>query len=267
MSLFDTHTHIFLWNLPERRDEIISNLQKSWVKYIASIGIDLPSSEECIELSKKYDFIFPTVGIHPMHTKDYSDNLDGVIQKLEKMIIQNPGKIIGIWECGLDYYRIDKNNIEAEKIIQKEFFVAQIKLAQKYNLPIIIHTREAKDDTLEIIKETGLKKFILHCYSEDLDFAYKCIYYSEECKISFSWIVSYKNALSVQSTAQNIPIDKILIETDCPYLSPQPVRGLENEPAYVRYNLEKIANLRNMDIWKLEEQIFKNSIEFFGIRY
>jgi len=267
--LFDTHSHIFLCK--KDNDDIIKTLKENNVKHIIHIWVDIESSKTCIELSKKYNDTFCSVWIHPCYTYKNKLDIHENIKKLEDLIENNRKHIKAIWECWLDNYHLNKENPNKEQEIQKQYFIEQIKLAQKYDLPVVIHTREAKEETLEIIKKTGLKKFILHCFSEDLDFAMKAIYYSNECKISFSWIVTYKKAENVIKTAANIPLEKILIETDCPYLSPQKVRWEENNPINVKYNLEQIIKLRQEN-WKnetnekIEKTIFENSLKIFSIK-
>lgn len=268
--IFDTHTHIYL-NKNTDIETIIKNLKNDWIKKIISIWIDLETSLKSIELAKKYpNIVYATVGIHPTDTMRYKDDVVWTLNKLEHIILENLKYIKWIGECWFDYFHIDKNNIDEEKDIQKSFFEWQLKLAKKYLLPVVIHTRDSKEDTLNSIKNIWFKKFILHCFSEDLDFAYKAIYYSDECFISFSWIVTYKNAQNVQHTASNIPTNKILVETDSPFLSPQTVRWTENIPNNTRYNLEKVFELRKEN-WKkdsredFKSQIYKNSINAFNI--
>lgn len=268
--IIDTHTHIYL-NKKHSKSDIIEGLKIGWIEKIISIGTDLENSKISIDLALENPWvIFATVWIHPTDVSKYKGNLKGTINTLENMILENIHSIKWIWECGFDFHWIDKNNFEEEKQLQEEFFKAQIKLAKKYSLPLIIHTRDAKEDTLRVLKEMEAKKFVLHCYSEDLEFALRCLYYSEECMISFSGIVTYKSASSVQKTAANIALDRILVETDCPFLSPQAVRWQENIPNNTKYNLEKVFELRKENGKKetfeeVENIIYKNSCVFFWI--
>lgn len=268
--IIDTHTHIYL-NESYKIDEIIENLENDNIKKIISIWIDLESSLKSIELAKKYPWIvYATVWIHPTDVLKYKDDLKWTINQLEYIIRENLEYVRWVWECGFDFFRINKENFEEEKKIQEDFFKAQISLAIKYSLPIIIHTRDAREITLEVLQQMNAKKFVLHCFSEDLDFAYKAIYYSWECMISFSWIVTFKNAQHVQNVAANIPLNKVLIETDCPYLAPQPVRWQENIPNYTKFNLDKIYELRNQngkpeDFETVKQQIYNNSLNFFNL--
>lgn len=268
--IIDTHTHIYL-NKKNSEKDIISTLKKDWISQIISIWIDLKTSEKSIDLAIKNPWIiYATIWIHPTDVNQYKNDIKATINKLENILLQNLKYVKWIWECWFDFCHINKNNFEEEKKLQEKFFVSQIKLAKKYSLPIIVHSREAKEDTLRVLKECWAKKFVLHCFSEDLDFALKTIYYSPECKISFSWIVTYSSALNVQKTAANIALDRILVETDCPFLAPQIVRWEENIPNYTKYNLKKVFELRKEN-WKkesfeeVENIIYENSKNFFWI--
>jgi TatD DNase family protein len=148
---------------------------------------------------------------------------------------------------------------------QKNWWRIQFELAEKYNLPLIIHTRDARDMTLEFMKNEGIGRAVMHCFSEDLEFAEELLDFSDEIYFSFSGIVTYKNAPKIQEVAKNIPLDRILVETDAPFLAPQPVRGGINEPAHTRYNLEKIAELRGVRVEEIEDVIYENSLRFYGL--
>ncbi|USN59432.1 MAG: TatD family hydrolase [Candidatus Peribacteria bacterium] len=179
----------------------------------------------------------------------------------------------------MDYYWIDQDEeykkappeyqekiLVLRKELQRLFFIAQIRLAQTYNLPVVIHNRDAGTDTLEILKETNCQKFILHCFSEDLEFAKACIDFAPECMVSFSGIVTFQNAKDIQETAQHIPLKNIIIETDAPYLTPVPYRGKrENESALVAHVFEKICELRSESRDEIEKQIYENSRKIFRL--
>jgi TatD DNase family protein len=148
---------------------------------------------------------------------------------------------------------------------QKAWWLVQWELAEKYDLPLVIHTRDARDATLEFMREHGIDRCVMHCFSEDWDFARTLLDFSDDIYFSFSGIVTYKNALSIQEAAKNIPLDRILVETDAPFLAPQPVRGQINEPAYTRHVLEKIAELRGVPTDEIEDVIYENSLRFYSI--
>lgn len=261
----DTHCHINLAKL-KNPEKIIENFIENWWKYMICIWIDLKTSLEALELAKKYNFIKATIWIHPSDIKLYNWKLEENIKKLETIYLENSDFIVWIWECWFDYYWMDKSNLDQEKKDQERFFEAQINLAKRYNLPLIIHNREAKEDTLNLLVRNNYKNFILHCFSENLEFANKCLDFSPDCKISFSWIVTFNSAKNIMETAKNIPLKNILLETDSPYLTPAPFRWKEeNEPAFVKYVLEKIIELRSENREVIENQIYQNSLDTFGI--
>jgi len=268
--IIDTHSHIYLCT-KNKTEDIMSDLKE--LSKIISIWIDLESSFKSISLAKKYiDIIYATIWIHPCHIIDYKDrNIDDIFDELEKIYLENKEFVKWIWECWYDFYHITEWYSKEELYkLQTIFFEKQIYLASKYDLPLIIHTRNAKEETYETLKKTWFKKFILHCFSENLEFANKCLELSTECKISFSWIVTYKSALSVQEVASKIDISKILVETDSPYLAPQEVRWTENIPQNTIYNLEKVYSLQkinwlNLTFEDFKKVIYNNSIEIFDI--
>ena len=301
--LYDTHCHP---NLAKDKDKniIIKNfLEENPKGFLNIIWTNPGTNSDILELVKNYDRVFCSVWIHPCDIYDL--DLEKTILELENQIIKDRNspiipfhkgdennKIVAIWECWLDYYwlkekplswilspsqekeatnKYKKEDIEKivnlKKNLQKIFFKAQIKLAEKYNLPIIIHNRESKDDILEILEETWFKNFIFHCYSENLEYAKKLLKLSPNCKISFSWIVTFKNAKYIQETAKSIPLKNILIETDSPYLTPTPFRWKEeNEPSFIKYILEKIIELRDEDPEEIRKVIFENSKKVFNIK-
>lgn len=265
--MYDTHCHPYLQKQKNKEQILKTFITKYPEGFLNSIWTNLETSIEAIEEAKKYNFVKASIWIHPCDTIWL--NLDATISKLENLYLQHKEHIVAIWECWLDYYRLppkieSKYTVEVIKDTQKKFFIAQIKLAQKYDLPVIIHNRESKDDIFEIIKETGLKNFVFHCYSENLDYAKKLLELSTTAMISFSGIVTFKNAQDVQETAINIPLENILAETDAPFLTPVPYRWKEeNEPVFTEHVVEKIAELRGENLEKIKKQIFENSVRTF----
>ncbi len=258
--LYDTHCHP---NLAKNKNtmQIINNfLEENPEGFLNIIWTDLEKSKNVIEISKQNSKTFCSIWVHPCDISDL--NKKETINTLEELYLENKEKIVAIWETWLDYYwQKDK------KEEQKKFFKAQIELAKKYNLPVIIHNRKSKDDIYKILVETNFKNFIFHCYSENLEYAEKLLKLSPSCKISFSGIVTFKNAKDIQETAKNIPLKNILVETDSPYLTPAPHRWKqENEPSFTKYVLEKIVELRDEDSEEIKKVIFENSLEVFGIK-
>jgi TatD DNase family protein len=291
--LFDTHTHIYL-SKEKTELEVIRSIEADQdLSHIVTIGTDLVTSQHNLELTQEFPFILAAISIHPCYVQQYIGKLDESMWVLESMIqstnrycwIPLPmgearwghkdqvwNKVVAVGEIGLDYYRLPPRlttcppelDLGSLKALQKSFFIAQIRLAKKYNLPIIIHDREAKEDVFEILKSEDCKNFVFHCYSEDLEYAKRLLEFSPDCMISFSGTVTFKSAPNLQETAKNIPLKNILIETDCPYLAPVPERGTENYPSKVKYVLKKIQDLRTESPQEIEDTIYQNSLRFFS---
>ena len=264
----DTHCHPYLAK-NKNISEILENFKKSDWKYLVSIGTNIETSKKSLELSQKYEFIFATVWIHPSDVLNSKNTIQEDIDNLEKFIIENKEKIVWIWETGLDYYWVSENleELAQQKKKQKQYFLAHIALAKKYDFPIIIHNRNSWKDILKILEETKFQNFIIHCFSENLDFAKKCFEISPNAMMSFSGIVTFKNAQEIAHTAANIPLKNILIETDSPFLTPAPYRWKqENEPAFTQFVLEKIIELRNESADEIEKTILENSQNIYKIK-
>ena len=264
----DTHCHPYLAKEKEL-SQILSNFERSDWKYLVSIWTDIHTSLQSIALAINYDYIYCTVWIHPTDVLKSTHTLEQDIQILEKYIKNNPVNIVWIWETGLDYHWVSEDPIELEKQkkLQKEYFIAHIELWKKYNLPIIIHNRNSWEDILRILRENNCTNFIIHCFSENLDFANKCFEISPSAMMSFSGIVTFKNASDIAQTAANIPLKNILIETDAPFLTPAPYRGKqENEPSFTQYVLEKIIELRKESSQEIENTILENSHKIYNLK-
>lgn len=250
----DTHAHIFDAQFDEDRIDVINRLIEAKIKKAVVVGFSKETNVLALNLAKKHAFLYPTAGLHPSEANEIteSDILD-----LEKFI--NDNKVYAIGECGLDYYWVNDNK---EK--QKWLFTEQIKLAIKYDLPLIIHCRDAVADVYEILKEyKGKLRFVMHCYSGSSEMAVEFVKLGG--MISLGGPVTFKNAKAPKEVAKIVPLDRLLIETDCPYLAPHPNRGKRNEPSYVRLVLNEIAILREIDADELEEVLDQNSIKFFKL--
>lgn len=261
MELFDNHAHYDDNKFDEDRDEIINEIYNSGVTKIISAGYSIQSSIKAIELSKKYDFIYATCGISPNDIPDNKQKIDEGLAKL-KNIIENSDnkKIVAIGEIGLDYYWNTEN-----KDLQKYAFIKQIELANSLNLPIVIHTREAIMDTLDILKnvERPIKPGVFHCCPLNIELikeALKLNFY-----ISFAGPVTFKNSKNASQVVKEVPLDRILIETDSPYLSPEPKRGKRNDSRNVKYIAEKVAELKNVSVEEIAKVTYENAINVFNI--
>jgi TatD DNase family protein len=173
--------------------------------------------------------------------------------------------IVALGETGFDYHYLTPGSEESQKKNQQAWWIMQWELACKYNLPLVIHTRDARDNTLSFMKEHDIDRCVMHCFSEDWDFARELLDFSLEIYFSFSGILTYKNAPKIQEAASKIPLNRILIETDAPFLAPQAVRGQVNEPAHTRYVLEKMVELRHESREEIERVIYENSLRFYGL--
>ncbi|MCP4522676.1 MAG: TatD family hydrolase [Candidatus Gracilibacteria bacterium] len=264
----DTHCHPY--SAKEKNiDIILKNFQNAGGTHLISIGTNINTSQKSIHLASENNFIYATVGIHPCDVLETKNSLEEDMNLLENYIINHKDLVVGIGETGLDYHWVSDDPIilAQQKEKQQKYFSAQLKLAEKYNLPVIIHNRNSADDILKILEKSLFQNFIIHCFSEDISFAEKCFKISKNAKMSFSGIVTFKNASAIQQTAQVIPLKNILVETDSPYLTPVPFRGKqENEPAFTQLVLEKIIELRKESAQEIQEQIYKNSLDIFKIK-
>lgn len=252
--LFDTHTHLDDKKFDADRGELIASLKSQGISLLVNIGADMKSSQQSILLAEKYDFIYASVGVHPCDTKNLTDDDLNTLEKMAKH-----EKVVAIGEIGLDYYWD-----EPEREIQKEWFTKQLLLAKKLNMPYIIHDRDAHADTLEIIKKCGYTNGVMHCFSGSAEFAQEVI--KMGMYVSLSGTVTFKNAKKAQEVAQSIPLDRLLIETDSPYLTPEPFRGKRNNSAYVKYTAEKIADIRGISFDELARITLDNGKRFYNIK-
>jgi TatD DNase family protein len=250
---FNTHSHLNSEQLYENRDLYIKRALENDVNYIVVAGYDLSSSYLAVEIANEYPFIYATVGISP---NDCLDTNDEDLKEIETLL-QNP-KVVALGEIGLDYYWDD---VPERK--QKEIFLKQIDIAKRYNKPIVIHARDAYEDTFQILKAAN-HYGIMHCYSGSAEMAKR--YIEIGFKISLAGPVTFKNARVPKEVAKAIGIDHLLIETDCPYLTPHPFRGKLNEPANVVYIAQEIAKLKSMEIEDVARITTFNAKELFGIK-
>ena len=257
MELFDSHCHLNDDKFEQDREQIIKSIYDEGITKLINAGYDIKSSKEAIELAKKYDFIFATCGISPNDVPTSLEKVEDELKELEKLL-QNK-KIVAIGEIGLDYYW-NKDN----KQIQEEMFIKQIDIANKYNLPIVIHTREAVDDTLKILRQHQvIKKGVFHCCPLNKELVKQAL--SLGFYISFSGPITFKNSKNADEIINMVPLEKMLIETDSPYLSPEPNRGKRNDSRNVKYNAIKIAQLRNINIEEIAKITYKNAETIFEI--
>ncbi|MBC5638393.1 TatD family hydrolase [Ornithinibacillus sp. BX22] len=254
--LFDTHVHMNARQFLEDRDEVIKRAFDTGVTYMVVVGFDRETIPLAIEIAEQYDTIYAAVGWHPVDAIDMTDEDLTWIEELS----QHP-KVVAIGEMGLDYHW-DKS----PKDIQKEVFRKQIQLAKKVRLPIIIHNREATEDIITILQEENAKEIggIMHCYNDSAEYVQTCL--DMNFYISLGGPVTFKNAPMPKEVAAMVPIDRLLIETDAPFLAPHPNRGKRNEPAYVKLVAEKIAEIRQISLEELSEKTTENACSIFKIK-
>ena len=252
MNLFDNHAHLDDEKFNNDREEIIKEIGKE-IKGFISAGYSLEGSQKAVELSNKYDFIYATCGISPNDIPQSEEELWKTVEKI-KNLVQINKKVVAIGEIGLDYYW-EKDQKRRE--LQKVAFVKQIELANELNLPIVIHTRDAIMDTLEILKQNEVKnKGVFHCCPLNRELvkeALKLGFY-----ISFAGPITFKNSKNADEIIEMVPNDKILIETDSPYLSPEPLRGKRNDPRNVKYIAKKIADVKGLTLEEVANITYSN---------
>ncbi|MDC2867475.1 MULTISPECIES: TatD family hydrolase [unclassified Bacillus (in: firmicutes)] len=254
--LFDTHSHLNAEQFKEDLQEVIARMKEVGVSYTVVVGFDEVTIKKAIELAETHDFIYAAVGWHPV---DAIDMTEEHLEWLEELAAHP--KVVALGEMGLDYHW-DKS----PKEVQKEVFRKQIRLARKVNLPIIIHNRDATQDIVDILKEENASEVggIMHCFSGSVEVAKQCV--EMNFLISLGGPVTFKNAKKPKEVAMEIPMEQLLIETDCPYLTPHPFRGQRNEPSYVKLVAEEIAKLKGLSYEEVAIKTTENAKKLFGIQ-
>lgn len=253
MRLIDSHCHLTDEAFDDDRLFILNDLSNFGIRGIINPATNLTDSKMAIELAEKYDNFYAMAGIHPEEVDDITDKDLEELAKLAKN-----EKVIAIGEIGLDYYWTDDN-----KKKQKEIFIHQLELARKLEKPAVIHVRDSKDDVIEILKDYQDLKIQIHCFSDDLETLEK--YMQMGFYISIGGVVTFNNGSNEQNAARNVPIERLMLETDSPYLTPEPYRGLRNDPRRVVEVARVVAQLRDMKIDKLAKRTYNNTKEFFNL--
>ncbi|HHU02648.1 MAG TPA: TatD family hydrolase [Christensenellaceae bacterium] len=255
MLLFDSHCHLEDDRFSGDRDEVISRMRETGVVCCTCAGSDINTSNEILRLSKEYRGVYAACGVHPHEAKSVQADY---LTELNSMLCQD--KCVALGEIGLDYYYDN-----SPRILQAKVFIEQLNLAGKRDMPVIIHVRDAHGDAIEILKSHRdiIKGGIMHCFSGSVESAE--IYLDLGLYISFAGPVTFKNAKKLQEVAKFVPQDRILIETDSPYLSPEPVRGRRNEPANVAHICSFISKLRKLDVEEFASLTFRNACNVYNI--
>lgn len=254
--LFDTHAHYYDTQYDEDRNEVIERARASGVESILTVSSDIASSIENISLAQRYDFIYAAIGVHPHNVLDLNNNIISALTDFASY-----PKVVAIGEIGLDYF-YDNSPREAQKI----WFGKQISLAKSLKLPVIIHDRDAHEDTLSIIKSENARDVggVLHCFTGSIEMAREVM--NNNLMISIAGPVTFKNANKLLEVVKYVPEDMLLIETDCPYLTPEPHRGKRNESAYVKLIAEKIAKIKGKSCAQIEQITTSNAKRLFKIQ-
>ncbi|MCH4891073.1 TatD family deoxyribonuclease [Acidaminobacter sp. JC074] len=253
--LFDSHAHLDSHKFDGDREAVIKRIMESEVSLVLNPGADYESSINAVELSDKYDFIYAAVGVHPHEAKTLDDMMLGLIKAMARK-----KKVKAIGEIGLDYHYDF-----SPRDVQKYWFRKQLQLAKELKLPVIIHDREANQDVMDILKEenqfeTGV---LMHCYSGSAELARQ--YIKLGAYLSIAGPVTFKNARKLVEVVESVPLDRLMIETDSPYLTPHPYRGKRNESTYVKYVCEKIAEIKGISYEEVAQKTMENAKKYFNI--
>ncbi len=256
MELFDTHAHLGLESFYEKDlKEVLARADDAGVKFIATVGINLEESRKAVAIAAGHERVFAIVGVHPHEAKGVTD------ATLEEMArLARHEKVVAYGEIGLDFYRN-----RSPRRAQIAVFRDQIRLARDLGLPIVIHDRDAHEETLRILREEKADEVggIIHCFSGDVRMAWDCI--AMGFLVSIPGAVTFKKAKQVHDVVREVPLDYLLVETDCPYLTPVPHRGKRNEPAYVRYTAEAVAALKGVTLGEVAAATTQNALRVFGL--
>ncbi|WP_291943166.1 TatD family hydrolase [Cetobacterium sp.] len=251
MKLVDTHCHLDNEKFDEDRLEVIERIKEN-LEFCVNIGYDLASSKKSLELAKEYDFIYAVIGVHPIDIAEYSEEVEKELEILGK----NP-KVVAIGEIGLDYHWMTE-----PKDVQQERFKRQLELAERLNKPVVIHTRDAMEDTVNILKEYPNITGVIHCYPGSLETAKQLV---DRFYLGIGGTLTFKNSKKAVEVVKDIPLDRIVIETDCPYLTPEPFRGKRNEPIYVEYVAKKIAEIKEISVEDVTKVTTENAKKLYRI--
>jgi len=254
MTLIDTHCHLDFSDFDADRDEVIARARQNGIDWIINIGSSLEGSEKSLELAARYAFIRATIGLHPHEADNFTPQHEFRLQELSKH-----DTVAAIGEIGLDYF---KNYSSVEN--QKKMFTAMLKLVKDSGLPAVIHCRQAQEDMLLMLKQAMPLKAVVHCFSGDDKFLKECL--NLGFYISFTCNITYKKAQGLRDLAGTVPLDRLMLETDAPFLPPEQLRGRRNEPLYVRQLAEEIARVKNCSLEEIAKVTTENAKAFFNLK-
>ena len=252
--LFDTHAHLNDSRFDEDRAELLAQLPQRGVTLAMNAGCSLESSKDALIMAEPYDWLYCSVGTHPDSCDEVNED---VLEEYRKLCKLNP-KVKAIGEIGLDYHYED-----IPREIQKKAFIAQMELARELDMPVIVHERDAHEDGMDIIAQFPTVKGVFHCYSGSAEMAKQLVKLG--WYIGFTGVLTFKNARKAVETAQSIPLERIVIETDCPYMAPEPFRGKRNDPSLVYRVAEKLAEIRGISVEEAQRATFENGKRLYRI--
>ena len=254
--MIDSHVHLDDSKFDYDRENLIENLKEHGLDRVYNIGADLESSIASVELADKYEIIKAVIGVHPHAASEYNQEVEDKLIELAKN-----ENVRAIGEIGLDYYYDN-----SPRDIQVQVFKKQIELANKLKLPIVVHSREAAKETFDIISSYKEKyknlKFLIHCFSQSVEMMRE--YVKMGCYIALGGVVTFKNSKVPKEVAKEVPLENLLLETDCPYLAPEPMRGKRNEPMFIKYSAQKIAEIRGISLEELLKATDENTRRFYN---
>lgn len=253
--IFETHGHYDDEQFDEDRERLIAEFLEKDIDKVMNVGADMQSSRNSVELAGKYPHFYAAVGVHPSEVGDLTED---DMQALKQMTLENP-KVKAIGEIGLDYHFDD----DPPRDVQKKWFIRQLELAQELGMPIIIHSRDAASDTMEILKDMdgGRNGGVIHCYSYSREQARE--YIKKGFHIGVGGVVTFKNSRRLQEVVEDIPLEKIVLETDSPYMAPVPFRGTRNSALNIPYIAEKIAEIKGVPVQKVYDQTYANALKMY----
>ncbi|MBU5592132.1 TatD family hydrolase [Clostridium sp. MSJ-4] len=254
-NIFDSHAHYDDESFNEDLDDVIKTIMDNGVIRVLNCGSSLEGAKKSLELSQTYEIFYTALGIHPENANEWNEEVADWIRANK-----DNSKVKAIGEIGLDYYW-EQN---PPKEVQKQVFRAQMKLAKELNLPVVIHDRDAHKDTLDIIKEFPEVKGVLHCFSGSVEFAKECL--REGYYIGFTGVVTFKNAKKILEVAKEVPLNRILVETDCPYMAPVPYRGKRNQSDYIEHIIDKIAEIKGSTAEEISNITIENTKSLFNVK-
>lgn len=245
MKLIDSHAHLDNEQFDEDRAEVLERIKEN-LEFAVNIGYDIESSRRSVKYANENDFIYAVVGVHPIDIEGYSDEVEKELEELAR-----DKKVLAIGEIGLDYHWMTQ-----PKEVQQKFFRRQMELARRVGKPVVIHSRDAMEDTLTILKEFPDVGGIFHCYSGSVESAKEVV---DRYYLGIGGVLTFKNAKTLVKVVENISLDKLILETDCPYMAPTPHRGKRNEPIYVQYVAEKIAQIKGISVEEVAKATNENT--------